>query len=343
MDGETKTSLDAIETSRQISMPRSYRQHSTSLCDAEFQATREAYQSMPGRNSETRMNAFDSCRTKAWFVRHQETGDVRVAAKSCKLRWCPICAKKKQWFLAQQFMPWAESTKKLKFLTLTLKHTEAPLSIQISNLYTFFQKFRKLKFLKDNIQGGVWFFQITKSKKDGLWHPHLHCIIDANYMQQEKLSRLWQRTTLGSMIVDIQAVRDPAKVAEYIGRYSARPSSLAGMELSERLELMQAMHGRRLVGTWGNAKETALTMQKPDDAGMWKYVGSWSTVHGVLDCDENAKAIYKAWMLSEPLAVDIDMYHVENALYDIRPYVPKEPPENMQLFLFDVHDDAIGK
>ncbi|MCK5607809.1 protein rep, partial [Candidatus Pacearchaeota archaeon] len=299
----------------------------------ELAATREAYAAMEDKSSERRMNAFDTCRHRAWFVRHEETGDLRVAAKSCKLRWCPLCSKKKQWFLVEQFRPWAESVDKLKFLTLTLKHSNASLHDQVCNLYKFFQTFRKLKYLRDNMQGGVWFFQITKSKKTGQWHPHLHCLIDAKFMSQDKLSALWCRTTLGSTIVDIRSCKDSKKIAEYVGRYSARPSSLAGMSLDERLEVMTALHGRRLVGTWGTAREMTLAMKKPDDADMWKHVGNWSTIWGTLAYDDNAKKIFNAWRMDEPLEPGVNMRHIENSMYGLEPFSQREPPEKRQLYL----------
>ncbi|MCK5607159.1 protein rep [Candidatus Pacearchaeota archaeon] len=334
---ETEASLvHTIETTSPNRMPRTYRTHSESACREEVDATREVYSLLTGKNRQRRLDSFDTCRVRAWFIRHRETGDLRVATKSCKLRWCPLCAKKRSWFLVEQIKPWAESVHRLKFLTLTLKHSDAPLHDQIDNLYKFFQKFRKLKYLKDNMYGGVWFFQIKKSKASGQWHPHLHCLIDAAFMEREKLSRLWQRTTLTSMVVDIRKAGDPDKVAEYVGRYSARPSTLAELSIDDRLEVVEALHGRRLVGTWGSAKDTSLAMKKPDDADSWKYVGGWSTVWGCLNYDDNAKKIFNAWKNDKPLDADIDMFHIEKGIYNLSDYVPKEPPENRQLYLFSV-------
>ncbi len=324
--------VHAIETSGHNRMPRSYRQHSERACQEEIDATREAYTRIDDANSETRLNAFDSCRVRAWFVRHKQTGDLRVAAKSCKLRWCPLCSKKKSWFLVEQIKPWAANVSNLKFLTLTLKHTDAPLADQVLNLYKFFQKFRKLKFLRDNIRGGVWFFQIKRSSGDGLWHPHLHCLVESNFMDREKLSRLWQRTTLGSMVVDIRKAGDSAKVAEYVGRYSARPSTLQELCVADRVEVISALHGRRLVGTWGSAKGVILTMKKPDDADEWQHIGSWSTVHGCLGSDENANKILLAWKLGKPLVEGVSMRHIEYFIAGWGLRDTKEPPENRQLY-----------
>ncbi len=324
--------VHAIETTGQKRMPAYYRGHSVSMCQGEVDATREAYALIPGSKSVKRLENFDTCRVRAWFVRHVETGDLRVAAKSCKLRWCPLCAKKRSWFLVQQIKPWAEGVSKLKFLTLTLKHSNAPLHDQIDNLYKFFQNFRKLKYVKSNIRGGVWFFQIKKSKESGQWHPHLHCLLDSNFMDREKLSQLWQRTTLGSMVVDIRSAGNADKVAEYVGRYSARPSELADLEVSERVEVIMALHGRRLFGVWGSAKGMTLKMEKPDDADKWKHVGNWSTIRGCLGHDENATKIFNAWKMDKPLDAGVDMFHIEKEIYNLYDFVPKEPPEHQQLY-----------
>ncbi|MCK5565387.1 MAG: protein rep [Planctomycetes bacterium] len=325
--------VHAIETTGDNRMPRTYRQHSERHCQEELDATREAYSLLGGKGAERRMTAFDTCRCRAWFVRHVETGDLRVAAKSCKLRWCPLCAKKRSWFLVEQIKPWAEGVSRLKFLTLTLKHSNAPLRDQINNLYTYFQKYRKLRFLRDRIRGGIWFFQIKKSEESGQWHPHLHCLIDSEFMDREKLSQLWQRTTLGSMVIDIREAKSVGKVAEYVGRYSARPSILAELDIDDRVELIGALHGRRLVGMWGNARAIVLKMEKPADADQWRYIGSWSTVHGLQNDDDNAKKILFAWKTGKPLDAGISMLHVEKYIYNLLEFTPKEPPENRQLLL----------
>ncbi|MCK5617173.1 protein rep [Candidatus Pacearchaeota archaeon] len=326
------TSVQALETTSPLSMPRTYREHSTGHCIEEVEATRQVYASFDDRAAERRLNSFDTCRARSWFVRHTETGNVRVATKSCKLRWCPLCAKKRQWFLVQQIKPWAESIHRLKFLTLTLKHSDAPLKVQIDNLYKAFQRFRKLKYLREHMFGGIWFFQIKKSERSGQWHPHLHCLIEADYMPHAKLSALWCRTTNGSIVVDIRPAGDPDKVAEYVGRYSARPSDLAGLPESERIEVVQALHGRRLMGTWGSARQMTTKMEKPEDADQWKYVGSWSTVWGTLAYDENAKKIFKAWKMDEPLESNINMGHIEDYFWGREPFKGKEPPEHEQLY-----------
>lgn len=335
--------VHAIETSGGNAMPRTYRGHSERACQSEIDATRETYERLETGDSQKRLNAYDSCRVRAWFVRHKDTGAVRVAAKSCKLRWCPLCSKKKSWFIVESLKPWTSSVSNLKFLTLTLKHSDAPLSQQVTNLYQYFQKFRKLKFLKDNVKGGVWFFQIKKSETSGQWHPHLHCLVEANYMDRERLSRLWQRTTLGSMVIDIRKAGDTARIAEYVGRYSARPSTLAELSVRDRVEVVASLHGRRLVGTWGTARDINMKMEKPKDADQWINVGNWSTVHGCLADDINARAILRAWKTSEPLAPDVTMRHIENFMEDRAEYVPKEPPEHQQLYLFEFRESVIGK
>jgi hypothetical protein len=254
---------------------------------------------------------LDSCRRRAWFVRHKETGQVRVVSNACRLRWCPLCSRAHQNLIEHNVKDWLKEAKQPKFLTLTLKHTEAQLAHQVDNLYRFFLRFRRLKEIRKSLHGGVWFFQIKRSESDYLWHPHLHCIIDADYMPHALLSKLWLRTTIGSSVVDIRSVKDDDTIAEYVARYCARPSELKHLGQFDCYELISSMHGRRLCGTWGTAKSIQLTAKCDPDKLAWTRVGDWSYVINMLNDDENARKIFNAWRTNTPLEEGVDMHEIE--------------------------------
>jgi len=303
--------LDTIETSVGEPPPNTLRDHVLRFHRAEMISTRSVYVSLPGRNPERRIEALDNCKKNAWFVRNVDTGMVKVVSSSCKLRWCPMCSNARKYHLAGQVTEWLEGVAKPKFLTMTLKHTAQPLAEQIDHLYNSFRKFRMIKEHKKKIKGGVWFFQIKKSKKDNLWHPHLHCVIDSKWIDGKKLWRTWLKITGTSKVIDIRAVKDPDKVAEYVARYSARPSDLAVLGAPDQLELVTALHGRRLVGTWGTAREMSLSPSKPPDADRWRKVGSWWTVASLFAIDDRARNIWSAFKLNKPMAIEDDLYYVE--------------------------------
>ncbi|KKM95344.1 hypothetical protein LCGC14_1189170 [marine sediment metagenome] len=309
------TQVHTIETSVSQRPPDYFRDHLTRNCMPEIVATRQLYEYLDSIHTTTKIENFDACKRFGWFVRHVDTGRVKIASRSCKLRWCPLCSNSKKYLLASETKEWLETVEKPKFLTLTLKHSENELVNQIDNLYKSFRKLRLMKCYKKLFKGGVWFFQIKKSDKDDLWHPHLHCVIDSKYIDWTKLWKAWLTITRSSKVVDIRSVKDPDQVAEYVARYAARPSDLAKLELPDQLELVEALHGRRLVGTWGTARGMSLSPSKPQDADKWKNVGSWGIIASLFDEDIRAKAIWKAFKLNDPLNVEDNLQPFEDGWY----------------------------
>lgn len=312
MSCKKSSNLDTLETSVDSRPPESYRKFCISNCKPEYDATSEAIAVKDEIDGTNRLKAFNDCRTGAWFARNVVTGKVKVLSSSCKNRWCPMCASTRRWFLSQQVSEWLTSAKDPKFLTLTLKHTRYPLDDQIQKLYDSFKKYRKLKDFKKHVKGGVWFFQIHKAKSDNLWHCHLHCVLDAEWMDKYKLSAAWEVITQDSKIVNIKEVKDPEKMSEYVARYAARPSMLAGLEEPDRLELMTCLHGRRLVGTWGTARAISLRPAKPPDSEDWKHVGYFSTVVAMLGSDSRADSIWQAYKNDSEIPEDCNLRDIEN-------------------------------
>ena len=58
--------------------------------------------------------------------------------------------------------------------------------------------------------------QVHRSSSDQCWHPHLHILLDGEYIEQGKMSDLWDLVTYGSPIVYIKAVHDPDMAEEAI-------------------------------------------------------------------------------------------------------------------------------
>lgn len=314
MSEVSSVQLDNLETSGASRPPSTYRSYCEKHYAAELIATEEAYLAFGSDHHRDYLQTLRSCRTGAWFVRNKISGKVRVLSSACHLRWCPMCSSTRQWFLTQEVSAWLKSIKKPKFLTLTLVHTSNSLESQIVHLYKCFQKFRKLKLLTRNIAGGVWFFQIKKSSKDGLWHPHFHCVIDSEFISKYELSMAWEGITLTSKIIDIKVVWNVDSAANEVARYASRPAMLYDLTPSDRLELLESMHGRRLVGTWGNARSISLRPSKPPDADEWIYVGKFSTVSLFYSEDYRAKALWDAYVKDQPVGPDCDLHALEKDL-----------------------------
>ena len=305
------TSVHTVETTGKQQFPASYNAFLRVHCESEFNATLELYRRLDSTAGYHYTDRLFECRSRAWFARHEETGEVRVSSNQCRLRWCPLCARAKTNYLMTTVGSWLKFCDHPKFLTLTLKHSDAPLASHVNHLYQAFRQLRKAKLFKEFCTGGIWFFQIKKTKATNEWHPHLHCIITGKYIPQHKLSKLWLKVSHTSHIVDIRSVRDPKKVGDYVARYSARPCNLSDLSVGERMEVFFAMHGRRLVGTWGTARKLSLKPEPCPDAEKWENIGSWSVVTQQCYYSQAAKEIMKAWLTNNPLPPNVSCLNID--------------------------------
>jgi len=309
------------ETTQPSTSPMTYASFSRRFCYADYLAADRVYSCLDKDEDTSRAERLNSCRTKAWFVRHSDTGVVRVAANSCHLRWCPVCARARRNYISREVSEWLNTVTHPKFLTLTIRHTNAPLAHQVYWLYRHFSVLRRRKDFRKAITGGVWFFQIKKSTTDNLWHPHLHCLVAGEYLPRRRLSYMWTQVTFGSVVADIRSIRDPLRAAQDAARYSACPGSLVGLSLADACELVGAMHRRRICGTWGSGRAVSLRPPRLTDQSKWEDIGGFSIVYGLRNHDDSAKAIWEAWNRGTYLKAGVrctafERWLSDNGLYD---------------------------
>lgn len=314
MPSSVPSSVHTEETTLPFSSYETYGECLRHSCVDRYSAAEAVYSYLDDLNDSSKRWRLESCRSNAWFLREVDSGLVRVASNSCHLRWCPLCADSRRAYISFSVSEWLAKQAHPKFLTLTLKHSEAPLDFQIDCLYRCFQNLRKCKEFKRCVPGGIWFFQVKRSKNDGLWHPHLHCLISGLYIPHSFLSRTWLRITRSSDVVDIRPVRDPSKAANDAARYAACPGSLLGLPFEKSVELVLAMHGRRICGTWGTARNVSLRAPKAVDKHKWQNIGSWASVVCTYDSDANARAILDAWRFNNPLPAGISLASVDSSI-----------------------------
>lgn len=310
MTGLAETLLDNKSSTKQKSLRPTYRETMLATCEDDILAIEYIYSYFDQRDHTEKMFRLNSCRTGAFFVRNCETGQIRVASQSCKLRHCPLCTKSKTLVIKQNVTAWLKFAKYPKLLTFTLKHSDENLRSQIDRLYESFKEIRRLKILKKKCRGGIWFFQVKKSKTDGLFHPHLHCLISGSFIPQREIARKWLKITGDSQVVDIRQIKSPETAARHVSRYAAKPCSLKHLSLDECIELAEALEKRRLCGTWGICRKLKLTSPPELEKENWYRIGSWNAVYETKDFDVNAAAILKAWQTGTPLEENIDMDHL---------------------------------
>jgi len=293
--------VQPLETSARSQLHPTYRAYRAQFVQKELSATKELYTLVDSRDGKSRTEKLENCRSYAWFAFDLKNGDVKVLSNSCRLRWCPICANARHYHVKKSVSEFILRSDHPKFLTFTFKHSTAPLDHQIKNLYKFFRLLRQRKEFRDKVTGGLWFFQVKRSKASGEWHPHIHCVITGKYISQRVISKLWLNVTKSSSVIDIRAIRDESKVSEYVSRYTSRPAVLEHFNNDDRLVIFDAMHGRRLCGTWGTGQLVSFRQPVMTDRDQWEFMGPYSTVVKLSESNARAKAILKAWLSNNPL------------------------------------------
>jgi len=296
-----------IETSDQRPIPPTFRELCLQGSEAEYEATAQAYQIIDDLGGSAHSVALKFCKTRAYFSVNLDDRSVRVASNNCRLRWCPICSRSLSVQREQSVEKWITDQPFVRFLTFTVKHIDDDLSAQITRLYYCFRQLRKTKFFKGHCTGGIWFFQIKRSQITHEWHPHLHCLVTGSRIPHAECCQKWFQITGDSFVVDIRGIQDKNEVSKYVARYSSRPACLCQYTELDRNEIVNALWGKRLCGTWGTGRSCSLSRMVSEDHSRWRKVGKWSTVVKFCELHNFAKLIYKCWVTNRPLPEGIDL------------------------------------
>lgn len=227
--------------------------------------------------SVTRIAAFIDCGAQAYVYQTAKAPyEYRVGGSSCRDRFCLPCARDRSRVLATNVLT-ALAGRPVRFLTLTLKVNDGPLSAQIDRLYSCFTALRARAFWHKRVAGGCAFTEVKWSPKHNGWNVHIHCMLHGLYIPKSDLWRAWHAITTDSMIVDIRLVHDAQCIGRYVTKYVSKPLSDTFLNRQPQLhELIRAMHGRRLCITFGDWRGIKLT--ESPNPGDWINLGSFHDV-----------------------------------------------------------------
>lgn len=224
--------------------------------------------------SVSRITAFQACGHGSYVYRTVDPPHkYRLGGSSCRDRFCIPCANDRSRVLAHNALA-ALGTEPVRFLTLTLKHSDEPLAAQLDRLYRCFSKLRQRSFWKRKVRGGAAFLETTWSDKSHAWHPHLHCLVHGKYLDRSPLSALWLQVTGDSMVIDVRLIRDRLVIARYVTKYVSKPLNNTFVNRPPLLdELVTATRRRRLCITFGDWRGIQLTADTSDRE--WESIGSF--------------------------------------------------------------------
>ncbi len=215
--------------------------------------------------------AFKSCGSGATVVRDLDNpGDYAIRANYCHDRFCKPCARARSAYIAGNIADIAPAGS-LRFLTLTIQDHNTSLEDTIDHIYKAFRRLRAGTGWKRNVLGGAAFLETKWNDQSERWHTHIHVIIEGCFYPQPQLKQEWTAATGGATIVHITKIRNRQMTLRYITKYGSKGIDTATLRNPERLvEAMIALHGRRLVITFG-AWRKLQTKPKPSPT-TWEHV-----------------------------------------------------------------------
>jgi hypothetical protein len=241
--------------------------------------------------SASRLDAFAKCGSFATMEYSNARKRYRVRGNYCHDRFCEPCARARAG-RAKAAILRRVTKDRLRFLTLTLRHSTAPLLDQLKRLRKCFSQLRHLPVWKAAVSGGAVFLEV-KVGRDGLWHPHLHIMAEGTWLDWRVLRAAWLVCTGDSDNVDLRAPKGDAKeaIAAYLTTYvtksgvgrkakEARGPLLdpdtgqwTDAALEEFILAMKGQHQIDFLGSWRKweKEEEAGEEELADD---WEFVGS---------------------------------------------------------------------
>lgn len=218
-----------------------------------------------------RLDRFSNCGSGCCVEYSPSTGACRLSANYCHDRLCVPCAAARSAQVTRALLQGAAG-RDVRFMTLTLRHSQTPLRSQIDRLYASFARLRRGAWFRSVCTGGAGVLEV-KVGEDGLWHVHLHALVLGGFIDQRRLSQEWHSITGDSYIVDVRKVQNDQAV-RYVGAYSGKPLDASIYRDPDRLrEFALAIKGRRLINLWGDWAKLDLDAADPAAPVDWIVVG----------------------------------------------------------------------
>lgn len=216
---------------------------------------------------------FANCGSEAYVEHSPSTKRVRVRAFYCHDRFCRPCAATRARTICRNVARFTEN-RQTRFLTLTLRHYNAPLREQVERIYTCFARLRRHRYWKEKVSGGALFLEVKRSNCGRFWHPHLHVLITGKWIDKDVLKRCWLSVTGDSYIIDIRLPRQAIDTIRYITKYVTKPFDQSLFNNQDHLhEILQAYKGTRICATFGIFRGKPLE-QETDDPNDWVRIDS---------------------------------------------------------------------
>jgi hypothetical protein len=213
-------------------------------------------------SSDVRLDRWFACGSDAHVWKDPTDNSYVLRSETCKLRICPACRRRYQFAAIARIRDLLSELKprQWQFITLTIRHTQAPLKIQTDFLKACFRRLRQRKIWKQSVSHGYAVLEISYNKQRDEWHPHLHILARCPWIDWRRLRDAWISVTNGSSVIDCGYVRNSPNACDYVAKYLGKPPNLLDIERTERLdEYYNAIQNSRFLMPFGKPPKMSTT------------------------------------------------------------------------------------
>ncbi len=248
-----------------------------------------------------RREAFANCGADAIVMIERKSGRLRINAHHCHDRFCEACQAQRCAIMQQNLAKLVRQGKTLH-VVLTWRSEDRPLADQLADLYAAAARLRSRKWWRKRVSGGSQTLEMTWNQETNQWHPHLHLLVHAQWLQLQELSSEWQKVTGHSHRVHVSLVNQDLAAIREVTKYLSKPIHRSIEFLPNVLdECIVSLKGRRLITTFGSWRGTPLLdVSNPDPNEEWRV---WGTLHQLcaLAAQKDAWARAALVSLSSPI------------------------------------------
>jgi len=224
---------------------------------------------------------FDQCGAECTVEWNETEKRYRCRGCYCHCRHCEPCMRGKSSLITTNLRNIMGRDNKAthRFITLTLRNTNAPLKSEIKRLYAAYKQLRAKPEWRSSQRGGAATLEVKYNPTTKLWHPHLHIISEGDYLSTYWLSQTWRDITGDSHIVDVRIISKDKDVAYYVGKYVTKGTNAEVWDNpTVAAEWVRAVKGVRMCATFGTWRGYKLLERPKDTPGQWQVIGSLGSI-----------------------------------------------------------------
>lgn len=199
-------------------------------------------------------NKMDDCCRSPFIAINRETSEIRIHEFRCKLRHCPYCGKLRAAQLCAKILPLIQKMDDVRRIDLTTKSNDDPIREQFRHIVKCFAELRKTDLWKAHYSKGFYSLEATHNNETDQWHPHIHIIVDGEYLKHARLKKLWHEITGDSTIIWLKRCATQSQAVYYVNKYVTKTQDPSLVPDHRIAEWALALKGMRFVNLFGGLR-----------------------------------------------------------------------------------------